>query len=162
DPVKTRKFLKWMIVFAASAVLIFFILSLLFPLKVDMKYSQIVTDDKGNVIHAFLSEDDKWRMMTEMDEISPLLRKALIYKEDKYFYYHFGVNPVAIVRAAFNNALHLQKTSGASTITMQVARMLYPKKRTYGNKIIEMFQSVQLEMKFSKEEILRLYLNLAP
>jgi len=151
-----------MIVFAASAVLIFFILSLLFPLKVDMKYSQIVTDDKGNVIHAFLSEDDKWRMMTEMDEISPLLRKALIYKEDKYFYYHFGVNPVAIVRAAFNNALHLQKTSGASTITMQVARMLYPKKRTYGNKIIEMFQSVQLEMKFSKEEILRLYLNLAP
>jgi penicillin-binding protein 1C len=101
-------------------------------------------------------------MMTELNEISPVLRKSLIYKEDKYFYYHFGINPVAIVRAAFNNTLHLKKTSGASTITMQVARMMNPKRRTYLNKVSEMFRAVQLEMKFSKNEILQLYLNLAP
>ncbi|HKR06330.1 MAG TPA: penicillin-binding protein 1C [Bacteroidia bacterium] len=156
-----KKFKRLLFVIAIAAAC-FLILNGCFPLKVNVHYSQIVTDDKGKVIHAFLSDDDKWRMMTELNEISSVLRKSLIYKEDKYFYYHFGVNPVAIVRAVFNNTMHLQKTSGASTITMQVARMLNPKKRTYLNKITEMFRAVQLEVKFSKDEILQLYLNLAP
>ena len=83
----------------------------------------------GTVIHAFLTKDEKWRMMTEQNEITSQLKKAILYKEDKFFYYHFGVNPVAIARAAFNNVFHLKRTSGASTITMQVARMLEPKER---------------------------------
>ncbi|MEP7168731.1 MAG: penicillin-binding protein 1C, partial [Bacteroidota bacterium] len=159
---KLNKKFKRLLFAIAIATLCFLILNWCFPLSVNVNYSQIVTDDKGKVIHAFLSDDDKWRMMTELNEISPVLRKSLIYKEDKFFCYHFGVNPVAIVRAAFNNTLHLQKNSGASTITMQVVRMLYPKKRTYLNKFSEMFRAIQLEMKFSKDEILQLYLNLAP
>jgi len=72
------------------------------------------------------------------------------------------VNPLSLARAAFNNLFHLRRTSGASTITMQVARLLEPKQRTYGNKLIEMFRATQLEMKFSKEEIFLMYLNLVP
>src|SRR4029078_7099021 len=90
------------------------------------------------------------------------LKRAIIYKEDRYFYYHPGVNLFAVVRAAFNNIFHLRRTSGASTISMQVIRLLYPNERSYLNKAVEMFRAVQLELKFSKEEILRLYFNLIP
>src|SRR6201991_1523559 len=101
-------------------------------------------------------------MKTELTEISPLLRKTIIEKEDKYFYYHPGVNALALCRAFFNNLLHMRRTSGASTITMQVARSLEPKKRTYWNKVVEVFRAFQLEWKYSKSEILQLYLNKVP
>ena len=140
----------------------FFILNIIFPLKVRIDYSQIVTASDGTVIHAFLTKDQKWRMMTEQKEISPQLKKAILYKEDKWFYYHYGINPFALMRAGFNNLFHLKRTSGASTITMQVARMLQPKGRTYSNKIVEMFRATQLEMHYSKDEILQMYLNLVP
>ncbi len=90
------------------------------------------------------------------------LRKSIIFKEDKYFYYHPGINIIAVFRALFNNILQQKRTSGASTITMQVARLLDPKQRTYWNKLVEMFRSLQLEWKYSKDEILQLYLNLVP
>lgn len=161
-PFKLRRVLKWLLLTVTAFISVFFILHIIFPLRIDKNYSQSVIAADGTVLHAFLSTDDKWRMYAELSEINPTLKKALIYKEDKYFYYHFGVNPFAIVRAAFNNLLHLKKTSGASTITMQVARLIYPAKRTYLNKATEMFRAVQLEMAFSKDEILQLYLNLAP
>ncbi len=154
-----RKFFVFLI---TVPVILFFILNIIFPLRIKVEYSQIVTAGDGTVIHAFLTNDEKWRMMLEPKEISPLLKKAILYKEDKWFYYHFGVNPVAICRAAFNNLFHLRRTSGASTITMQVVRLLYPKDRTYGNKVLEMFRAMQLELRYSKEEILQLYLNLVP
>ncbi len=113
-------------------------------------------------MHAYLSSDDKWRMNTSLEEINPLLKKTILFKEDKYFYYHPGINPVAIIRALVNNLIYGKKTSGASTITMQVARLLYPARRTYGNKISEMFRALQLEYKYSKDDIFRLYLNLVP
>src|SRR5688572_11734965 len=112
-------------------VILFFILNLIFPLRVKIEYSQIVTANDGTVIHAFLTRNEKWRMLTEMNEISPQLKEAILYKEDKWFYYHYGVNPIALGRAGFNNIVHLRRTSGASTITMQVTRLLEPKQRTY-------------------------------
>src|SRR4030095_9594549 len=93
---------KWIrISFYTIVVLIisFLILNLVFPLKVNIRYSQVVTASDGTILHAFLSSDDKWRLKTELEEITPELKKAILYKEDKYFYYHPGVNPVAIVRA---------------------------------------------------------------
>jgi penicillin-binding protein 1C len=101
-------------------------------------------------------------MFTTLEEITPTLKKAIIFKEDQYFYYHFGVNPISIFRAAFNNLFKGRRTSGASTITMQVARMLNPKERSYTNKIIEIFRALQLEWNLTKDEILQLYLNLVP
>lgn len=127
-----------------------------------MNYSTIIYSQDSTLVHGFLSDDDKWRMYTELHEITPELKKAIIFKEDKYFKYHFGINPVAIVRAAINNIRSGKRTSGASTITMQVTRLLEPKARTYGNKIIEMFRALQLEWHYSKDEILQLYLNLVP
>ncbi|HEX4957824.1 MAG TPA: penicillin-binding protein 1C [Lacibacter sp.] len=143
-------------------VSLFFLLHWLFPLPDKIEYSTLVTDNKGEVIHAFLTKDEQWRLKTELQEISPLLRKTIVQKEDKYFYYHFGINPVALVRAFAMNLFTGRRTSGASTITMQVARALEPKRRTLGNKFIELFRAVQLEMKYSKAEVLQLYLNLVP
>lgn len=138
------------------------VLDLAFPPRVNVRYSQIVTAADGSVLHAFLSTDDKWRMMTELSEISPALRTAIVYKEDRYFYYHPGVNPFALVRAAYNNIAQGKRTSGASTITMQVVRLLEPRKRTVWNKAIEIFRAWQIEHRYSKDEILQLYLNLVP
>lgn len=141
---------------------VFLTLNFIFPLKINIDYSQIITASDGTVLHAFLSHNDKWRLKTELNEITPTLKKAIVDKEDKYFYYHPGVNPFAIVRALFNNIIEQKKTSGASTITMQVMRMLEPKDRTYGNKILEIFRAFQLELYYSKDEILQMYLNLVP
>jgi penicillin-binding protein 1C len=138
------------------------ILNFIFPPKTDIPYSTLITDSEGKVLHAFLSKDDKWRMYVELNEITPTLRKAILQKEDRYFYYHFGVNPLAIIRAIFRNSTEGKRTSGASTITMQVVRMLYPNERTYWNKIIEILRAMQLELRYSKDEILQMYLNLVP
>ena len=142
--------------------LLFLLLNLVFPLKDKIEYSPIILDNNGQVINAFLTSDQKWRMKTELHEISPLLRKTIIEKEDKHFYRHPGVNPVSVFRSAFKNLFRLERTSGASTITMQVARALEPRKRNLGSKIIEMFRAFQLEWKYSKNEILQMYLNLVP
>ena len=158
----TKKWGKRLGIAAAALFLCFLLLNRLFPVPDQVEYSTIITDSKGEIVHAYLTSDDKWRMKTELKEISPLLRKTIIEKEDKYFYYHFGINPLAVGRALVKNIFRMKRTSGASTITMQVARALEPKRRTYFNKFIEMFRALQLEWKYSKDEILQLYLNLVP
>ncbi|MBS1655196.1 MAG: transglycosylase domain-containing protein, partial [Bacteroidetes bacterium] len=145
-----------------AMIILFFILNWIFPLPDKIEYSTVITDNKGEVINAYLTHDQQWRMKTELNEISPLLRKTIIAKEDRYFYYHPGVNPIAVFRALFKNIFRMKRTSGASTITMQVARALEPRKRTIWSKIAETFRAFQLELKYSKNEILQLYLNLVP
>lgn len=162
-----RKLTLLALAFALGGLLIAALLNFLFPLPPPPSYSTLVTDRKGEVLHAFLSHDDKWRMKTELREIIPDLRKAIIHKEDKYFYYHPGVNPAAVLRAVTNNLWQSRTTSGASTITMQVARLLerYHRgahARTYGRKLTEMMRALQLEWHYSKDEILQLYLNMVP
>jgi penicillin-binding protein 1C len=163
--------LKWQaidkpvrVVICSFSGIAFLLLSLqiMFPLPDKIEFSTIIVSSDSTIVHAFLSNDEKWRMKTELDEITPLLRKAIIFKEDRYFYYHKGVNFLAISRAAFNNVTKGKRTSGASTITMQVARLLEPKKRTYLNKLVEIFRAFQLENKYSKNEILQIYLNIVP
>lgn len=157
-----KRFAKWLLITTASGLFLFFLLNWIFPVPDKIEYSTIITDDKAEVIHAFLTKDQQWRMKTELDEISPLLRKTIVEKEDKYFYRHPGINAVAMARAFVKNLFRMKRTSGASTITMQVARALEPKKRTYLNKCLEIFRAFQLEWKYSKEEILQMYLNLVP
>jgi penicillin-binding protein 1C len=159
---KTLKYGKRGLITIVALAVIFLLLNWVFPLPDKIEYSTIITDSKGEVVHAFLTKDQKWRMKTELEEISPLLRKTIIEKEDRYFYSHPGVNALAISRAFAKNIFRRKRTSGASTITMQVARALEPKSRTYFNKVIEMFRALQLEWKYSKNEILQLYLNLVP
>ena len=155
-------FTKRLLIAVASLLLLFFLLNWFFPVPDKIEYSTIVTDNTGEVVHAYLTSDQQWRMKTELEEISPLLRKIIIEKEDKYFYHHPGINVIAMGRALIKNLFRMKRTSGASTITMQVARALEPKRRTYLNKSIEMFRALQLEWKYSKDEILQMYLNLVP
>lgn len=159
---KAGRFLKRTGIGIVILVILFFLLNWIFPLPAPPEYSTIITDNKGEVVNAFLTKDEKWRMKTELDEISPLLRKTIIAKEDKYFYSHPGINFIAIGRAFINNITRMKRTSGASTITMQVARAMEPRKRNLGSKMIEAFRALQLELKYSKDEILQLYLNLVP
>ncbi|WP_234795121.1 penicillin-binding protein 1C [Hymenobacter arizonensis] len=137
-------------------------LDLVFPLPRAPLYSPVVLAADGSVLHAYLNPTQKWRMKTELAEITPALQQAIINKEDRYFRYHFGVNPLAILQAAGRNVFRTGRTTGASTITMQVARLLEPKERTFGNKLLEMVRATQLEAHYSKAEILQLYLNLVP
>ncbi|UPL49723.1 penicillin-binding protein 1C [Hymenobacter sublimis] len=143
-------------------MLLFTGLDLAFPLPPTPQYSPIVLAQDGSVLHAYLNPTQKWRMKTELREITPVLRKAIMAKEDRWFRWHFGVNPVALVQAAGRNVFGEGRTTGASTITMQVARLLEPKERTLGNKLLEMLRATQLELHYSKDEILQLYLNLVP
>ncbi len=145
-----------------SFILLFGLLCLIFPIPDKIEYSTCILDDQGQIIHAFLTSDQQWRLKIQTAELSTLLKKTIVFKEDKYFYYHPGVNPFAIGKSFLGNIFHGRIRSGASTITMQVARALEPKKRTYFNKLIEVFRAEQLELRYSKAEILEMYLNLVP
>ncbi|MGD8307312.1 MAG: penicillin-binding protein 1C, partial [Ignavibacteria bacterium] len=138
------------------------ILDLSFPIPEIKSYSKEIIASDGTILSAYLSDDDKWRLRSTLDEISPNLIKAIIQKEDKWFLFHSGVNPLSIIRALYDNAVSGERTSGASTITMQVARMLEPKERNYFNKVLEIVRAFQIELHYSKKEILEMYVNLLP
>ena len=159
---KKFKFLKFLALFLALMVAIFLILDHIYPLNLDAlkkDEAKILLDKNGEIINMKLSSDGIWRFHEQSFPNS--LKQCVILFEDRYFYYHFGVNFASIFRAFFHN-LRSDNRIGASTITMQVARMLEPSDRSYKNKIKEIFRAFQLELHFSKDEILNLYLNLAP
>jgi penicillin-binding protein 1C len=156
------KWVRIILIVSVVSIFLFLLTDLVFPFRPDVKYSQLVLDRNDQVMHAFLSDDQKWRMRCRIDEVNPLLVKTIIYKEDKWFRYHPGINPIAIIRAAWQNSSRGRRVSGASTITMQVVRLLEPRSRTYLNKFLEILRAVQLEWHYSKNEILSLYLNLLP
>ncbi|MDZ7764127.1 MAG: transglycosylase domain-containing protein [Melioribacteraceae bacterium] len=143
-------------------VLFIVILNLFFPLPRIKSYSQTIYSDNSKLLNAYLTHDDKWRMRTKFGEVSPDLIKAIIEKEDTWFHWHFGINPVALVRAFYQNITSGKRVSGASTITMQVARLLEPAERTYWNKFLEMLRAIQLELHYSKEDILEIYFSHIP
>ena len=163
----TRRFLKrFLLVFAGVAVsfvLLFLLFDRLFPVPLQrLEYSTVVVSSDGSVLSAYLSKDEKWRIKIRREDIPEGLKKAFIFKEDKYFYYHPGINLIALTRAFFQDIRARKVVSGASTITMQVARMLNPEPRTFINKFKEIFRALQLEKHFSKQEILEMYFNLLP
>ena len=155
--------LKSKVVYALFAFLILVLsLDLLFPLPKLKPYSKVIYAKDGSLLSAYLSSDDKWRMRTRLDEVSPDMIDAILKKEDNWFYWHPGVNPISVVRALFQNIFSGRRVSGASTITMQLARLLEPADRTYGNKFLEMLRAFQLELHYSKDEILEMYLSYLP
>ena len=159
---KKFKFIKFLALFLALMVAIFLILDQIYPLNLDAlkkDEAKILLDKNGEIINMKLSSDGIWRFHEQSFPNS--LKQCVVLFEDRYFYYHFGVNFASIFRAFFHN-LRSDNRIGASTITMQVARMLEPSDRSYKNKIREIFRAFQLELHFSKDEILNLYLNLAP
>src|SRR6185437_1585542 len=127
------------------------------------RVSPEVVDRHGVLLRAFLTDDGYWRMKTTVADVSPRYLAMLMAYEDKRFYDHDGVDPAALVRAGLQylGAGHI--VSGGSTLTMQVARLLEPpKSRGIGTKLFQMLRAVQLEERYSKDEILSFYLTLAP
>lgn len=142
----------------------FLVLDFLYPLDFDKLYranSKVIINKNNQILRMSLSKDGFWRFYAKQSEIPLLLKKSVLLFEDKHFYNHFGINFFSIFRAYLHN-LSSKNTIGASTIDMQVARMMQRKKRNYKNKLIEMFNALQLNWHFSKDEILLFYLNLAP
>lgn len=88
--------------------------------------------------------------------------QAILTSEDRWFYYHYGINPVSIVTAFYDNLKAGKVVRGGSTITMQLARLMEPKARNIPNKLIEAFRALQLEHAYSKSEILNFYFNMLP
>lgn len=122
-----------------------------------------ITDRNGILLRRVLSKDYKTSIWKDLREISPHMIKATIIREDKRFFLHNGVDFLAFVRAMYNNLRYRKLTSGGSTITMQVAKIiLNHRKRTLINKIIEILYALKLEIHLNKAEILEIYLNRAP
>ncbi len=122
-----------------------------------------VMDRGGVLLRAYLSRGGYWRMKTNVGEVSPRYLAMLKAYEDKRFDDHFGVDPFAMARAALQYASARHIVSGGSTLTMQVARLLEPpKRRGVFTKLFQMLRAVQLEERYSKEQILSFYLTLAP
>ena len=153
---------KRLLVVTAVLFLSFLLLNWAFPLPRQKVFSQVILAEDGSMVTAFLTPDEKWRLRTRTTEVPQELLDALIEKEDRWFWVHPGVNPLAIARAGFSNLFSGKRVSGASTITMQVARMMEPKSRTWGNKLVEAFRALQLEWSYSKTEILEMYLSYLP
>jgi penicillin-binding protein 1C len=127
-----------------------------------LRSSPVALDRKGVWLRALPVEDGRWRIRADLSRTDPIFLRRLVAVEDARFWIHTGVDPFSLVRAVGSAIVHGHPTSGASTLTMQTARLLEPRPRTIGSKLIEMVRAVQIEARLSKREILALYLTLAP
>jgi penicillin-binding protein 1C len=126
------------------------------------RFAVAVAAADGSPMRIFPDEKGVWRYAVTPDEVSPLYLQALLGYEDRWFRYHPGVNPLAMVRAVWQNLTSGRVVSGGSTLTMQVARMMVPQPRTVAGKAGQMMRGLQLEWHWPKDRILGYYLNHAP
>ncbi|MDR3510086.1 MAG: penicillin-binding protein 1C [Caulobacteraceae bacterium] len=124
--------------------------------------SPVALDHDGGWLRALPVERGRWRIRADLERTDPTFLRRLVAVEDARFYWHPGVDPIAVARAVGAAALTGHVRSGASTLTMQTARLLEPRRRTLGAKLIETLRALQLEARFSKRRILAMYLTLAP
>ncbi|PZW73541.1 penicillin-binding protein 1C [Pseudomonas sp. 2848] len=124
--------------------------------------ARVVLAEDGTPLWRFADADGVWRYPVSPQEVSRLYLEALLAYEDRWFYHHPGVNPMALARAAWLNLRGGRVVSGGSTLSMQVARLLDPHDRTLSGKLRQLWRTAQLEWHLSKDEILQLYLNRAP
>jgi penicillin-binding protein 1C len=133
------------------------------PLGRHLELSATVVDRNGVLLRPYTISDGRWRLAATREEVDPRFLSALIGYEDKRFYTHRGVDPLALLRAAGQIMLHGHIVSGGSTLTMQVARLLEPRKeRSFAAKLRQIVRAVEIERHLSKAQILDLYLTLAP
>lgn len=124
--------------------------------------AMVVKSTDGRLLRAFTSETGVWRYPIKIDQVSADYLDALLAYEDRYFYQHPGVNPFALLRATWQAIRYQKVVSGGSTLTMQVARLLYPHEKSITGKLYQITRALQLEWHYSKTEILEIYLNIAP
>ncbi|WP_394689540.1 penicillin-binding protein 1C [Hoeflea sp.] len=134
------------------------------PLDASREMSREVVDRDGQLLRAYTTEDGYWRLPVDLEGVDPDYIKMLIAYEDRRFFTHLGVDPLAMLRAAGQFLANGGRiVSGGSTITMQVARLIEPRaKRSLPAKLRQMARAFQIERRLDKREILQLYLTLAP
>lgn len=128
----------------------------------DAPNALLIVARDGTPLRAFPDRDHVWRHPVALADVSPLYLEALKRYEDRWFRWHPGVNPLALTRAAWQWLRHGRIVSGGSTLTMQVARIIEPTPRTLAGKSRQILRALQLELHYSKDEILTLYVNYAP
>lgn len=137
-----------------------------FPIELldpDRDTSALIVDRHGKILREPVSpQREQRRRWVELEEVSPHLINALVAVEDQRFYSHFGVDPIAVVRAAWSNVRAGEIRSGASTLTMQVVRLVSPEPRTFAAKFRQAVGAMRLETELSKDEILTQYINRLP
>lgn len=132
------------------------------PLAMRIASSTAIFDRHGRLLRLTLASDHQYRLWTPLEEISPELVEALLLHEDQHFYVHPGVNVASLVRAALSSYSGGARVGG-STITMQLARLMYGlNTRTIGGKLEQIVRAVELELCYSKRELLEAHLNLMP
>jgi penicillin-binding protein 1C len=133
------------------------------PLERVAERSTTVVDRNGRLLRAYTTSDDHWRLPVRAADIDPTYLKMLFAFEDRRFRSHFGIDPHAIARVASELLRHGRLISGSSTLTMQTARLIEGRhERTAAGKVRQMLRALELERRFTKTEILSLYLELAP
>ena len=134
------------------------------PLEQSRKVSTTIVDRNGKLLRAYAMADGRWRLPVDArTAVDPTYLKLLLAYEDRRFWTHSGVDPLALGRAALQFGTRGHIVSGGSTITMQLARLMEPRhERSLYAKLRQMVRAVQIERQLSKDEILNLYLTLAP
>lgn len=128
-----------------------------------LTYSTAFFDRDQRLLRLTLSHDEKYRSWTPLQDVAPPIIEATLLYEDRYFYCHCGVNPVSLARAFWQTVFKGECMVGASTLTMQVARMRFHlQTRSPSGKLRQICRALQLEYHYRKDEILEAYLNLAP
>src|SRR6516165_4354524 len=164
-PRSRERLRRWRV---ASAALIAFLGAALYlglpspPLDRSRSASALVLASDGSILRGFLAADGKWRLPVEHNAVDPLYRRMLRAAEDRRFEWHPGVDPIAAARALVQLASNGHIVSGASTLTMQAVRLLEPHPRSLAGKLGEMAKALALERVMSKDQVLGLYLTLAP
>jgi len=158
------KLLKWLLLSLLAFFIFVIFVDFYYPINLNKRYdlSREVLDSSNRWLYVTTNYTDKWRFEPNIEKIDPLYIKMLLNFEDKRFYKHSGVDILALFRAMFLLVKNRHISSGGSTITMQVARLLEPKKRNLSSKIVELIRALELEWHYSKKDILKTYLTLAP
>jgi penicillin-binding protein 1C len=134
------------------------------PLPLAQEVSTTIVDRNGKLLRAYAMADGRWRLpVNATTDVDPTYLKLLLAYEDRRFYAHAGVDPLALGRAAFQLVTRGHIVSGGSTITMQLARLMEPRRqRSLSAKLRQIVRAIEIERQMSKQQILDLYLAMAP
>ncbi|WP_313284710.1 peptidoglycan glycosyltransferase PbpC [Pseudomonas sp.] len=155
--------MRWALGCVVLVVALLWLADRIWPLPLPQDdLARVVLAEDATPLWRFADANGVWRYPVQTREVSPYYLDALLTYEDRWFYHHPGVNPLALVRATWQNLSGARVVSGGSTLSMQVARLLDPHSRTLHGKLRQLWRTAQLEWHLSKDEILNLYLNRAP